>query len=148
MFFKVIYYLIGLAIVVYQLYFLNKDFIKDMYEIWRESDELKKEGKKFDTDLLDEDFKKKILGFALMMLIQLAWFFIGIFTFNWVLFVAYFIYGFIVGKVGNWKKSQTTFLTMAGISKAIVVSIILFSIINSFHLHINLFEQLKVLFGG
>lgn len=145
MFFKVIYYLIGLAIVAYHLYFLNKDFIKEIYKIWKESDELKKEGKKIDVNSIDDDFKNKIVVFALMMLIQVAWFFIGFFTFNWLLFAAYFVYGFIVGKISKFKKSQHIFLTMATINKVIVVGIILFSIINTFHLHINLFN---IIFGG
>ena len=87
----------------------------------------------------------KILLLIVFALGILSWYVVGVLTFNWLAFLLFFIYAYLRGKT---KK-------MLGVDKNIflvrwsaVVNIIfyVFVILNSYHLQINLYQQLINLF--
>ncbi len=147
MFFKVIYYLIGLFIVFFNFYRLNDmEFMGDLFDLNKKSKELKAQGEKFDYDSLDDDFKHKLYWLIGVAFLALVWFAIGLFSYNWFLFLAYFVASFILGKINpNVKKNKTSFLAVTKTQIVLGISVILFAIINTFHLHIDF---IKLIFGA
>jgi hypothetical protein len=81
-----------------------------------------------------------------MAFLTLVWLGVGLFTFNWFLFILYFVVSFIIGKLSvNAKKYKSSFVATTKIQAIWGSAVIIFAIINTFHLHINLFQ---LIFGG
>ena len=153
MFFKVIYYLIGLAIVGYKAYRLSQpELTKDFWDLWRWHDKAKKDGTKPTTtqewkDKLGEDMFTSVITMALFAVAEFSWLILGLFSYNWVLILAFLIYGFVYNKAMK-KRMETyrsVFVSSTNMNLFLAICVILFALINSFHLHIDLF---KLIFGG
>lgn len=149
MFFKVIYYLIGLVLVAYKTHRLtNKEINGDLYDVWRCHEEEKKKGNKLDwKEVLSEELRNKFYIFAGFVLLEITWIGVGLFTYNWLLFLGFFIYSFLFNRVmkNRIEKYKSVFISTTNMNLVIGIGIILFAIINTFHLHIDLF---KLIFGG
>ena len=146
MFFKVIYYFIGLLLVLINLYRLSDtNSLNDIFDINKKYRESKEEGKDFDLDTLDKDMKAYlyfIFGFGMVALIWLG---IGIFTYNWVIIIAFFFISFLLKKIyRNSKKYRDSFIALTKTQIMLFVITVLFAIINTFHLHIDF---IKLIFG-
>lgn len=152
MFFKVIYYLIGLLIVGYKMFRIgDKNFNGDLFEVFRWHEKEKEKG----NENIWNDMKEKmgpelrngILYFVGFTLLEITWLGIGLFTYNWLLFIAIFLYAFIFSKVmmNSMKKYKSVFIKLVNLNLFIGIVTILFAIVNTFHLHIDLF---KLIFGG
>ena len=122
MFFKVIYYLIGIGIVLYNLYRLSdKRFSYDLFEWYQIFQEKKKEGKEKEALKIienDKDFAIKIIVFS------------------------FFMYKVSVKSLKN--NRATSYIKEVNFKIGVSIAIILFAIINTFHLHIDL---IKLIFG-
>jgi hypothetical protein len=152
MFFKVIYYLIGLVIVAYKMYRISdKNFNSDLFDIWCWHGEEKKKGNKdVWSDMkekLGTEIHNKIIFFTIFTLLEFSWLGVGLLTYNWLLFVALFIYGFLFNRImkNRMKKYKSVFMSSTNMNLTIGIMVILFAIINTFHLHIDL---IKLIFGG
>jgi len=76
-------------------------------------------------------------GFVILSFAYLVWVFIGLFTFNWVAFLALFMLMLMPAK--NY--------IVIFINSFISSFILLFIILNEYHFKINLFEVIKNLFN-
>lgn len=83
------------------------------------------------------DYTSEHKTYALLMLIYMLWTVAGLFTSQWVLFVFMLILSVIPKRVFWW----------VSIDGAISASVILFIILNKYHLHIDVLEYVKSLFG-
>jgi len=145
MFFKVIYYLIGLIVVGYQIYGINREFLRNVFYYSEANKKAKKRGEELNLDTLSSDFKKQVTVFGFMMLFQVSWLLIGLFSFNWQLILLYFGISTISGLIYRMNKNVNSFVTIGMFQRIVIILTILFATINSFHLHINLFQ---LIFGG
>lgn len=153
MFFKVIYYLIGLGIVTYKLYRLGKpELTRDFWDTWRWHEEAKEKGET-PTDVdewkekLGVDHFNEVLLLAGMAILEFSWLIVGLFSYNWLLFLVFLAYGVIANKMmkKTWTVSRSSYVSSTQMNLFIGVCVILFALINTFHLHIDL---VKLIFGG
>ena len=149
MFFKVIYYLIGIGIVLYELGMLGKfkDYVNDSFDFLQWNKSKKEElGTTPKWDDYPPDIKEFAKPLAIFFSIEVIWMLLLLFTFNWLAVILYFIWSFIMKKV--WYESvqndRSGYANYLFTHKVVLISFIIFTIVNTFHLHINLFN---VIFG-
>jgi Flp pilus assembly protein TadB len=153
MFFKLIYYLIGIGIIMYKSYRLSQpETTKDMWEVWVWHETAKKNKTAPTTtdgwkEKLGQDLFNSIVFFAIMAVIEASWMIVGLFTYNWALILAFIAYGLIFNRLmkQKLKNSMNTYVSSVNFNLYLTMAVILFAIINSFHLHIDL---VKLIFGG
>ena len=153
MFFKVIYYLIGLGLVVYKVYRLsNPEQTKDFWDIFRWHEKAKEDGTEPTSvdewkEKLGVDTFNNVIMMAILAIVEFSWFFVGIFTYNWALLLAFMVYSFVSYRImkPKLKTYQSSFVSYTNTQLFLGICIILFAVINSFHLHIDL---VKLIFGG
>jgi Flp pilus assembly protein TadB len=96
---------------------------------------------------LGQDLFNSIVFFAIMAVIEASWMIVGLFTYNWALILAFIAYGLIFNRLmkQKLKNSMNTYVSSVNFNLYLTMAVILFAIINSFHLHIDL---VKLIFGG
>jgi len=105
--------------------------------------------KVFEFSDMPEEVKNTGIYMLIGVLSMLMWLIIGLFSFNWVVVLAFFIYSFIIGKLGgyfiknNMENEYTVYLFIHNVIEA---SAVLFMVINSYHLKINVWEYLTTFF--
>ena len=141
---KTIYYFFGVIILINTLIrLLNfKDYIEKRDNFAKTMKDEDTKGKKWD-DFSDE--YKSAGYFVLMTLMTLLWFILGLFTYNYVLFLSYLVLGMLVSKMsGLIFKSKTNFISIiiSWLLTLLQLLVVVFAIINSYHLKINLLDYI------
>jgi len=143
MFFKVVYYFIGLIFVFIELAKLSKveSYVRKItdYSSWTKM--RKKKGESTDWEDTPEELKSYMLIILIYFILTLIWMGIGLLTFNWGFVLSYFILMMIVTKISPKKPKYSkgvVYLTTFWIF--FNISFYLFLIINTFHLHIKFLE--------
>ena len=145
MFFKVIYYFIGLLIVFIEMIKLVK--VKEYvllitdYSSWVKM--RKKNDESTDWGDIPEEYKVPMIGLLIYYVISFIWLGIGIFTFNWAFVLSYIIFFTLSSKLRP--KNQNIVYSQAFVTRTtfwIIFNICfyLFLILNTFHLHINFLD--------
>lgn len=106
-------------------------------------------GKKYEWHHIPEEFKSLIIYFLLMIVFFVPWMLIGLFTFNWFIFLLYWVSSFTVGRIGSSIRKAfnvggyATWLVIWNIYEA---AFIIFVLINSYHLKIDVWQHFINLF--
>jgi hypothetical protein len=76
-----------------------------------------------------------------LLMIEFLWYFVGILSGNWIIFLSMLVLNFVSNKILN--VLHTTLRVVGGIFLNVVnLLIILFLIVNHFHLHLDIFTLL------
>jgi hypothetical protein len=96
---------------------------------------------------LGSDFVNQTVVWLVFMLAEFLWMGIGLFSYNWWLFLGYMIFTFAYGKLNKArvKKYKSVYMSHSAFNLVLGMIVILFAIINTFHLHIDL---IKLIFGS
>lgn len=143
MFFKVIFYFIGLIFVFIELVKLGKldEYVRKVTDYMGWIKMRKKKDESTDRDDTPEEFKSFMMVLTIYYISELAWLGIGLFTFNWVFILTYFALMMIVSKLTPKKKTYSKGLVgWTGFWILFNISFYMFLIINTFHLHINFLD--------
>ena len=127
---KELFYLFTAAVLMYELKVLSspKRYLELLNGVKKISKE-KKEG-------LEVKLTRKQSLFLLFNSLYLIWGFIGLMTFNWVIFLVLLILSII----------PTKHYLQCIFDSLITISLLIFAFINTFHLKINLYEFILSLF--
>ena len=135
-----IFYFIGILFLIYVVYFLLN--LKNELEESKRFKELTKEFKNLEWNDYSEEYKKLFKNKA-FVLIFLFWLFIGLASSQWVLFLIFLLFQFIIiipisdlVKFSFYRYFVTGFNTVVGIIFS------LFLILNKYHFKLNLYEIL------
>ena len=137
--FKFLYYFVGVIIfLIYlsTLFHYNSWFRK----YWDGRKWFLKKYKKHEhewSDLPDEA-KNYIIWVLAVFLPFIIWSLIGFFTYNWILFIGYWAISFIIAGLTKLFTGFGYSYFTGIIDYVIAIGLILFSLINSYHLHIDL----------
>lgn len=152
MFFKVLYYLLGIIVVIYKLgRFYNTNDTKEIWKLSRWYDDAKANKTiPKTTDGWKEKLGEQYSTIILMLMfsfIELLFILVGLFTYNWLIFLSLIIYSLISNGFLDkfYKINESTFLFSTQFNLMLYILAYLFAIVNTFHLHINLFN---IIFGG
>ena len=131
---KAIYYFLGIFILIYELRTLlnPSQRIKEMKDLRLI---LKK-----DYKLMPENEKKKVAYAVLFVIYSLIYLFLGVFTFQWWLYLDYFLFIILMSVIFNKTREKDKQYYIATVFDAIVgLAFILFTVVNAYHLKIDLF---------
>ena len=99
------------------------------------------------SETVIKDKSKNMTGtqafFILCLFLYIIWAFVGLLSFNWILFLALIllsVIGTIITKITKNRIVKIIYRKFDGILSA---CILLFIILNKYHLHINLYELIK-----
>lgn len=137
---KHIYYFIGILFLIYELQWLFKP-----YELSVKTRKIISDSKKYRNTKFNEtpkEYKNDLLNIAVPQFLYLIWLGVGLFTFNWLTFLFLLVFGFTIGRIQNLKNDIVWYSSVVWINTVVYIIGILFSIINSYHLKIDLFEYL------
>jgi len=149
MFFKYIYYFIGVAIAMHEFYKMShaKYFEQKGDELIKYHGENKDENGNISIKNLPADLKNFSIHLTIWMVLELGWTIIGLFTYNWVAFIALLIWNFISSKLlyAPFVKYKNYIRLYNFVVRFILILFIFFVTLNSFHLHIDL---ISLIFGS
>ena len=135
-----IFYFIGILFLIYEVYFLLN--LKNELNESKRFKELTKEFKNLEWNDYSEEYKK-LFRIKASLQIFVIWLFIGLMSSQWVLFLIFLLFNFIIiipisylVKFSFYRYFITGFNTLVGI----VFS--LFLILNKYHFKLNLYELL------
>ena len=142
---KVFFYLIGIFFILHELSWIFSP-VKNANES-RRFYHLVKSKKKLKLGEFTEEDKSLILSKTFTTLFYLLWMLIGLFSFNWLVFLAYLIVGFgIMSPLGLLTRDTKFYPLICWVNSCIGLAVGLFVIINSYHLKIDLWEWLKTMY--
>jgi hypothetical protein len=135
---KHIYYLIGFVFLINKIaWILNPK--TNTKRIKRYNIEYKKnKGKKWED--MSNEYKDLVKLLGVKQLIIWFWLLAGMFTFNWVLFIAFIMFNLIVGLIGKPFRFNMIYTSIHWVNSIIGFAFCIFVIINSYHLKIDLYE--------
>lgn len=147
-FFKIFYYTVGLWFLIEELIWVFNPTASTQKAVDNRPFFLKENLEKYSE--WDEKDKPKIF-ILLKGLIFMLWLFIGIFTYNGILFIVRLLLSFLSMPAykyyGETNFNFKIYNILHFIGSLISVILIIFVIMNSFHLHIDLSEMLRVYLG-
>lgn len=142
---KIFFYLIAIWFIVHEVVWLISP--KDKVEKSKLLSKLIKEFKNKEWNDYSREYKdllktKGVAGFTFLL-----WMVIGLFSFNWTLFLIFIVFQFIViAPLSKLTKYSITYMVIHWINSLIGVGFGCFVIINSYHLKIDILELLLKLF--
>jgi hypothetical protein len=136
---KHIFYLIGIGIAIYELYWMFnatveiENTIKFRTEGWAHRDK--------PVDDFSSEYKNLLMSKLLPFLIISSWLMIGLFTFNWFMFlVILFWYFGVILPLAKIYKTGLIYTVIHQFNAFISFIFCLFVMINSYHLKIDMFQ--------
>jgi hypothetical protein len=146
--FKVMYYFMGLVFIFVELAKLSQisKYTKKItdYRAWNKSKKAKEDKSEL-WDKMPEEFKTFMGYMTAYMFAELIWLGFGLFTFNWLFILAYFLISIITSKVIPTRKLpySSGLVAYTGFWSILTISFYIFLIINTFHLHITMHQALQ-----
>ena len=141
--FKVMYYFIGLILVVVELGKLSKakEYVRFFTDYKGWTNMRKKKEESTDWEDIPEEYKTPMILMLVYFFSTLLWFGIGLFTFNWGFVAAYLVLMLLMSKVSSNKGIYSTGLVMKTKFWILFnIAFYIFLLLNTFHLHINFLE--------
>ena len=146
-----LFYLVGIFYLIRELIELIQpiQYINKMKTLYKMVDK-KNEPNAYEYKHLTID-EKSALWYSVFSFIYVLWMLVGLFTSEWIIFLTFIIFSFLIyspivkvirTKLGMGK----TYITAHIISTIIDICLILFAIINHYHLHIDLLKLFLNLF--
>jgi hypothetical protein len=139
---KHIFYFIGILYILYEINFLLKPFAH--VQKVKKMKELSDENKTNKWSKYSDEYKDIIFTIAFPNALIFFWSFLGLLTFNWVAFTFLIFFNFIVivpiSKLFNFNLAYTI---LHWLNSLLTIVIVIFIIINSYHLKLNLFDIVK-----
>jgi hypothetical protein len=151
-----LFYLVGIFYLIRELIDLLHplQYASKMRMLYEMSDK-NKENKKLNLDDITyqrlSPNEKNALWYGVFSLIYVLWMFVGLFTSEWIIFLSFIIFSFLIyspivkvirTKLGLGK----AYITAHIIATLIDIALILFAMINHYHLHIDLLNLFLNLF--
>src|SRR5574343_757080 len=141
-----LFYLVGILFLIRELIDLIQpiQYINKMNTISKMADK-KNEPNTYEYLTIDE---KSAMWYVLFSFTYILWMMVGLFTSEWIIFLTFLIFSFLIyfpivklirTKLGMGK----TYITAHIIATIIDIILILFAIINHYHLHINLLNLFR-----
>ena len=135
-----IFYFIGILFLIYEVYFLLN--LKNELNEYKRFKELTNEFKNLEWDDYSEEYKKLFKNKA-FVLIFLFWLFIGLASSQWVLFLVFLLFQFIIIKpISDLVKFSFYRYFVTGFNTIVGIIFSLFLILNKYHFKLNLYEIL------
>ena len=135
-----IFYFIGILFLIYEVYFLLN--LKNELNEYKRFKELTNEFKNLEWDDYSEEYKKLFKNKA-FVLIFLFWLFIGLASSQWVLFLVFLLFQFIIIKpISDLVKFSFYRYFVTGFNTVVGIIFSLFLILNKYHFKLNLYEIL------
>lgn len=150
-----LFYLVGIIFLIKELIELIHplQYVSKMRMLYEMSDK-NKENKKLNLDdityqQLTKD-QKSALWYGTESILYVIWMFIGLFTSEWIIFLFFIIFSFLsylpTEKIRTKLGMGKTYITAHIITTIVESTLILFAIINHYHLHIDLLKLFLNLF--
>ena len=133
-----IFYLSTIIIIIYEINWIVRpiEMTKKVQEFFKISDENK--GKKWDES--SSEYKTQLKN-NIPRLYVLFWFIIGLFSFQWFGFLAVLLFNLlIIGPISKLIKFSFAYTILHWFNSFIGLAFSIFTIINHFHLRIDLFQ--------
>ena len=135
-----IFYFIGILFLIYEVYFLLN--LKNELEEYKRFKELTNEFKNLEWNDYSEEYKKLCKN-KLFVLIFLFWLFIGLASSQWVLFLIFLLFKFIIiSPITKIVKFSFYRYFIIGFNTVVGIIFSLFLILNKYHFKLNLYEIL------
>ena len=136
-----LFYFIGIIFLVYKVIFLLS--LREKIEDLKLFKKLTKENKGLEWDDYSPEYKKQLKS-KYFLFIFIIWFFVGLLSSQWFLFLIFLILNFFVfapiSKIVGF--SPLRYIT-SGANTIIGIIFCLFLIINKYHLHLDTFQIFK-----
>lgn len=139
---KHIYYLAGILFLMYELsWIFNTSKHLDKKDLFKALVNSEKD-KTWDNN--SDQYKEVLITFGLPQLCFTVWIFIGLFTFNWIVFLSFLLINvFLVSFISKNIKNRNIEIVLHFINSMFGAAFLVFVIINSYHLKIELIELFK-----
>lgn len=117
-----------------------------MEESSKKFSSLLKEHKGKSFDLYSKELKSEWLKRVIYMILSLFWVFIGLFSSQWVLFIIIVLFNFgIIYPILTFTKNTIFGIIIKWISHLMNFFVIIFLILNHYHLHIDVWAVIKTI---
>lgn len=134
---KIIFYLSSIVFLITELKWLISPLECTLSA--KRKDKLIKETKNTKYDNLTEEQKSDYKNMILSFIFIFGWMFIGLFTFQWQVFLAFLIFQFlIIAPLSKLTKYSYIYTLLHWLNSLLGLAFILFAIINSYHLKIDI----------
>ena len=139
---KGLFYLVAILFIIYEMGWLLSPVKKSKASL-KNTDILKRIGEKEYGDWLEED--KKVIPSIIWAFFVLTWALIGLFSFNWVLFLSFILFNFLImGIVFKMVRGENYVYYIANwINSLIGLVFALFAILNTYHFKIDLLSLVQ-----
>ena len=132
------FYFIGILFLIYEVYFLIG--IKEKIDDVKNLNKLIKEHKGLEWDDYSPELKKQLKSKAFLLLF-IVWFFVGLLSSQWFLFLLFLLSNFLIfvpiSKLVGF--SPLRYFT-SGLNTVLGIVFATFLIINKYHLHLDTFQ--------
>lgn len=143
--FTTIFYIMSIIFISIELGFLLAPI--DQTDKSRKFFELSRQFKNKKWDDISEEYQT-ILKSKIWLFFSLIWFFIGLFTSQWILFLIILLFNvIIIGPISTFTRFSYVYTVIHWINSLIGLLFGIFVIINHYHLKINLTEYFISLFN-
>lgn len=126
-----IYYFFAIFLLYNEINWLAD--IDNQIRLCKISDNSKKHG----WDSLSSKDRNSLLSTMLVLLPACVWLFVGLFTFQWKLFLMYIPFSIALSRIAVMFKYNNTWKTIHYINSFIGAAFCIFIVINKYHLHIR-----------
>ncbi|MES2593148.1 MAG: hypothetical protein V4608_14800 [Bacteroidota bacterium] len=134
---KIIFYLSSIVFLFKELQWL----LAPMKEVEKSKkrEKLLESTKNIKYDLLSKEQKNGIMTMIILFIFIFGWMFVGLFTFQWQIFLSFLLLQFIIiAPISKLFKYSFAYTALHWINSLVAFCFILFTIINSYHLKIDI----------
>lgn len=132
---KIIFYLLSSVLLIKELVWILNP--KEQIEKSKKNELLNKQIKGLKYSDFNEEQKSYVLGLLISFTFVLGWLFVGLFTFQWQLFLAFLLFQFIViAPISSLLKYSFAYMILHWLNSIVGFLFVIFVIINSYHLKI------------
>lgn len=144
---KHIFYLIGIVFIIKEwLWITNPKGQLDRTKKWS-SAQKENEGRNTWSEYTDE-YKSFLILKVVPSLVILVWVIVGLFTFNWLAFLAIIIFNIaVINPISNQLEHGTSYMILHWFNSVLGFAFGVFVILNSYHLKIDLYAAVAQWLG-
>jgi len=138
-----IFYVVGIAWIIYEYTFISN--IKEKMQTTKRTLELQKELKGKSYSQWSEEYKDIAISVLFFQLPLYIWLFVGLFTFQWVIFLYFIAQLYLLTGLPRWLFGieSKIYMVCVWINSLIGLLMGLFVILNKYHFRIDVYELLK-----
>lgn len=134
---KILFYLSSIVFLFKELQWILHP--KQEVEKTKKKEELNKSMRGLKYDNFTQEQKTHLVSILFLLFFIFGWLFIGLFTFQWQLFLAFFVFQIVaIGPISKILKYSFAYMMLHWLNSILGLAFILFVIINSYHLKIDI----------